>query len=255
MISLELTTKADKALRKLAKDLGVDFRFLCADQMRLWCQDAAKRTPPLTRAMKQSKRQGRIAIENDLNAHFISERYEHPEVIAVWTTKNGGAGVKYSDGRVVFAWPERNAIGRDIARYMRDKRDKESGRLPRLKAAQRMVAKAMPINRGARTVAKGIGKLAAGWNRAGQYFAAKSRSTYKAAPWILAHLGSGDKRDTLTAHGGGDMMAVLNAPSGTWKRRLDRLIGWTQKNRERDITRHAAKRRDRIVEQWNRPAA
>jgi len=237
-------------LGALARLMGLTVRDVAYDQMRLWVQDLIRRTPP------KSKGQGQKAINRDLNKLFAPA---NPGFVNFLEEDYHGEGRLPSSVKMNLEGNQSRMRG------FHQRNRNQSGRV-RYKAGvvathgniqfqNKMYVPAKTFRDYLKSVQKGVGKLKAGWIRSGLYYAQKAHGPMKIPSWVSAQAQKlGDKTDAMKPSGNGFIEARNYAPGAGNNKSLKRWVALTWRTRQRDIEKHADKRVDKIINQFNKAA-
>lgn len=224
---------------------GLDARLVMLDQMRLWVGDLAKRTPPKTLA------QGRAAVARDIGKVF--EPLEVARATQAW------AAALAKEGHTVYRKTARGlmkidkqqlreATGQAMSAAHAAARDRNTGRVrvnrktDQAWGGKTLVPRADGL-RYIRSVQRHVGKLKAGWLPAAQRFGAKVPSFVRSQPVRM-----GGATDLMDRDGSGYLEAVNSVP---WSRKLDGILNFTARVRQLDLTKHLAKRIERLARDFS----
>lgn len=250
---------AQDRLAQLAVDWGVDAKFLCVDQMRLWLIDLVKKTggDPKLSMGKQKKVQKEGSIPADLNRVFITNEGEIQEE---WDIP-GARMLKFNTGHKVAIAHEyyhpRGSITASNA-FANSFRDRE-GRIPKRNYKRKLngitYIDKRYVKPGYKKILKHkvdrIGRLKAGWYPALQKTAMLSKGgTGRIPRWVSGKSGESRYIDNMTKTASGKLVAQNTVPYAS-ARIDDGLIAATGKTRSFDLLKQANRRRDRIVKQYN----
>jgi len=239
----------------LARKIGVTVQLVAYDQMRLWVNDMIRRTPPKT------KGQGKKAIKTDLNLLFVEVRndsfrefLEHRVVNRKFVSPALQFNLDGNKGRMK-RWHQRHrATGGSKAGRVRYK-GVVIGQFMGVDFVNKMYVSREAFNAYLAKVQEGVGKLKAGWIPAAQFYAKKSNGPWRAPPWVMAQSKQmGDFTDLMRPSGSGFIEARNFAPGADNNRSIQRWAAFTGRTRDRDISKNAEKRLDKIIDQFNKAA-
>jgi hypothetical protein len=249
------TVAVEKQLNLLAKMSGLTVRDVAYDQMRLWVQDLIKRTPP------KSNPQGKRAIKNDLLklfapanegfAKFLEEDYPSGARLPKSVIMNLEGNKSRMEG---FHQKHRSFTGSKPGRVRY--RASVVATHNNVEFQNKMYVRKRAFNEYLRKVQKKVGQLKAGWKVAAKYYEQKSKGIVNIPHFVDRHIASllGNKKDTMSVRGSGDLEARNFAPGAGNNPHLKRAVEFTQRLRQRDISVHAEKRMDKLIEQFNKAA-
>jgi hypothetical protein len=227
---------------------GVPVRFIVADQLRLWVQDVVKLAPP------KNRRQGRAAVESDLNKLFVVK--DRKPVIDFFQENFTDNTALPSSVQMKF-----NAPKSELKRFHQKYRNKK-GRV-RYKG---MVVKNIggidfynkwyisrkQFNEYKKEVFEKIGMLKASFIPAIDALASFVNTKGIYAAWLKKvnmKLGSYSLM-TMKPDGNGKMYAVSFVSYS--EDQAQRLVNQTRRKRDIDIRKQLPKRIDKLVEQFNK---
>jgi len=227
------TRNFDKALKKLSKNTGVSLEVIIRDQDRLWAKSLIKFTPP------KSATQGKKAIKRDL---FKIINTMTPKTRLKWFNKT------FKKQADMF-----NVSGNGVKQYHKRQRGRKGKVQPqrtgkvqvgRWKMNDVMYLGKPDFNRYFKEVAKGVGKLVAGWIPK-----ANMHSKSKVPKWVQKQkIHQGYAKDKMKK-GKGSLISGNNTP---YVHIIKRVVRFTQKVRQKDLDKHAIKRTKQLSKQFSK---
>lgn len=252
-------------LYKLAKEWGIDVRFICMDQARLWLIELAKKTAgnPEISPGDQKKMQFK-AVENDLNELFAPE-----SSFGGMRGTNKGDRVIYLKGAgnpTIFLSPDddwREGSTSAVRMWHQDNRKARYKRVTKRPSTRHVgnktylnkkVLKTQQYSKLVKSVREKVGFCKAGWMPSIQAAAAATHgSTGNLPKWITKHapfVPGGGFKDQMSTDGDGYIKAQ-NKVYYAHQQVSRSLIEKTGNTRKEDLEGQVHKRRDRLVNQWN----
>jgi hypothetical protein len=254
----------ESRMRQMADDWGVDVKFLCEDQARLWALDLVKKTGGDPGSSVSSQRNvQKQAMSGDIRNVFTSDG----NVTEIRQTNQNENIVFFAGGGVAFLKSgddvRSTGVGgmASIHDPMRTRRFK---RVPRREPIvyesgkpyiNKKMAKRTALNRYIRDRQKKIGTLKAGWLRAVYYYAGRTSGSQGSFPnWLTNNFssaaGGSGHSDSMSRRGHGFLKAINTVPWSSDQIR-QATISATGRVRQRDMMSKAERRKQRIVNQYN----
>ena len=258
-IDIQNLKGAQAKIQKLATDWGIDTKFLCQDQMRLWVIDVIKKAGggPGT-SLAQQKRVQKAAVESDIREVFADDKLE-------WLSGENN-GVYYITSITGALW----AAEKDGRAYSQSQMESEHNR--RRTKSNKRVSKQRPYYKNGRLVVRKvyakesqikkyirykqghIGKLKAGWIAPLNRLMAVTRGgDGKMALWVrgMASIAyRGTYTDNMTSFASGSIKSTNNTPYAS-DHITPAFIAATARTRQKDLMRQSKKRKEGIVKRFN----
>ena len=213
-----------RGIEAMMKEYGHSAGDVMRRQMSIASGQLAKRYPPLTDGNKQSRNQGKIAIENDLKRIMIGIPKEHENTLTRWQDSLESVHDVFDN------------TGMRIEEWHKSHMDQRKKRVTRSIKGHKFIAnrefsnklhvRERDLKKYVNRLAKDVGKLAGGWSKG----VTKWRGGKMPAGWISKHAGNGVAIDRMDKKGNG-YLEIQNVIEGSarWKR-IDQFV---MKSREK----------------------
>ena len=258
-IDIQNLKGAQAKIQKLATDWGIDTKFLCQDQIRLWVINVIKKAGdgPAT-SLAQQKRVQKAAVASDIREVFTDDKLEwlsgENNGVYYITSTTGALWAAEKDGR---AWSQGQMEAEHNRR--RTKSNKRVGKQRPYHKSGRLVvrkvyAKESQIKKYIRYKQSHIGKLKAGWIAPlNQLMAATRGGNGRIPAWISnlnAKAKTGTYTDNMTSFASGSIKSTNNTPYAS-DYITPSFIAATGRTRQKDLMRQSKKRKEEIVKRFN----
>lgn len=250
-LKLENAPRVERVLERFAAATGVGMKFVVADQMRLWVQSFM--SPKVT--VPRIKKHGVKAVGKHLGFLFSgipvgAKTFKRDGFTFIKSPTGAGWAVRDNEY-------DRQASVAELERVERSKtpwklkRGTPTGKFQNWVHVRRYHAKRSTVNKHRRTTAKTVGRAKRGWEDALNAFASFVHTSPKFPAWVgRAPKTSGEANLSGMGKTGGRVTATNKVP---W---ADRVFGsWVEplrKLRIKDMSRAMLKRKDDIVDRFNK---
>lgn len=221
-VSLRGDERLRRKLKGFSRQVGAKQRAVYYDAMATWCNLNIMYFPPFP--------DGNPAKGNSVAARKTGER----AVVS-------GMNTQFFAGHGPDALISAGIL--DMHARSKDKR----GRVRH--TGTRIAAKHKDLLRAIKQVKKHVGRLKAGWLRAGEYYARKAGRQVRAPAWVKRHGSAGTKSDKMSAAGRGHIEATNNQPGAS---NYQRQVDFTQKLAQRYLEKATKARMAKLADAFNK---
>jgi hypothetical protein len=255
--------QANKEFTDLAGSVGLTLRDLMYDQGRLLAQDAVRRVKPggPQQGTAAQKKAGLQAVSNDVRRMFWG--VDDQAVLTAWDEhlQKRGIEMPIETKQGIRILRSEKLLNRVDSQTMRDVHGSKRNNKGRVRfrrngsdvAAGKYIASERAVVRYIKEQQKKVGQLKAGFVAAADHFAGLAGTTAKAIPsWVRKQARRmGSQVNGVNSTTGVGYVEVINLVPYADRAIPHSLVSWLEANRQRDITRNAKKRLNKVAKDHN----